>query len=185
MKPKSKFKLKPSESILISLVLLAVMGVFQVYWVKPNSKKMFEIQVKTAAIQKKIEESKSLIVSAGSRTPANEEAKTTQNLLERYVTSNTKFSKIITGIFNGSKDGGFSISKITAERSSAIGAYTQTLYNLQAESSFISIGRFLETLEDSPLLTEVESIDINRIENEMKKCRADIRIFGYVGGASK
>jgi hypothetical protein len=87
------------------------------------------------------------------------------------------------GIFSGSKENDFTVQKITSMQSTKFGGYTQTLYALEADSSFIAIGKFLENLEDSPLLTEIESIDIARIENEMKQCKASIRLYGYVGGA--
>jgi hypothetical protein len=87
----------------------------------------------------------------------------------------------VMGIVSGSQQGAFSISKILAEKSKKTGAYTQTLYELETESSFLAIGKFLESLEDSPLLTEVESVEISRIEQEMKRCTAKIRLYGYVG----
>ena len=185
MKFFGKIKLKWSESILISLMALVMMFLFQRYWLIPNSQKLVEIQTKTIETKKKIEEAQNLLSNFKTRMPASVEVKNAQSLLDRYITSNDRFSKVITGIFAGSKDGSFSISKISTERSTQVGAYTQTLYQLEAESSFIAIGKFLETLEDSPLLTEVESIDISRIESEMKRCKASIRLYGYVGGLDK
>ncbi|NDG84649.1 MAG: hypothetical protein EBX52_06375 [Proteobacteria bacterium] len=178
-------KLKIRESILLSIGVV-VLGVgFQKLWVAPNSQRLDELAQRTEAAKKKIEDTQALIVKVRNRAPASIPVKTddhtTKSLLEKYVGSNDRFSKVIMGVVSGSKEGSFSISKIAAEKSVKVGIYTQTTYEIEAESSFLSIGKFLETLEDSPLLTEVDSIEISRIEEEMRKCTAKIRLFGYVG----
>jgi hypothetical protein len=178
-------RFKVRESLLLSLGIIALGFGFESFWVKPNAKKLQELNEKTEAARKKIEDTQALIIKVKNRAPASvpvkDEDHTTKSMLERYMGSNDRFSKVVMGIVTGSKEGAFSVSKISAERSVKIGSYTQTLYELDAESSFLSIGKFLETLEDSPLLTEVDSIEISRIEQEMKRCSAKIRLFGYVG----
>ena len=173
------------ESVLISAFAVGLLVLFQIYWVKPRSVKLEEVREKVASTRSKIQETKNLISNLGSRAPASEEAKTTQSLLDKYFTSNAKFSSVIMGVFSGAKDDSFSLVRMTSEKSSKVGGYTQTLYQLEAESTFISIGKFLERLEDSSLLTEVESIDISRLGSEMERCKANIRLFGYVGGVEK
>ena len=178
-----KFKVK--ESLLMSVAILSLGFGFERFWVKPNARKLEELTQKTEATKKKIEDTQALIVKVKNRAPASlptkDEDHSTKSMLERYMRSNDRFSKVVMGIVAGSKDGSLSVSKISAERSLKVGAYTQTLYEVDAESSFLSIGKFLETLEDSPLLTEVDSIEITRIEQEMKRCSAKIKLFGYVG----
>jgi|688.fasta_scaffold1024352_1 hypothetical protein len=178
------FRLKLSESILLSFVIIGGALLFQRFWVIPNSQRLVEMQEKTKVIRAKIEELKTQLNTVAVKIPVNEEVKTAQSLLDRYISTNDKFSSVIMGIFSGSKEREFNISKIIAERSEKVGVYTQTLYQIEAESSFIAIGKFLEGLEDSALLTEVESINISKIEDEMKRCKASIRLFGYVGGGA-
>jgi hypothetical protein len=178
-----KVKLKLSESLLISAFSLVLMFAFDRYWQKPHSKELQDIQSKVATTRKNIEETRKVLDGLKNRTPASQDNHTTQTLFDRYLTSNERFSSVIMGIFSGSKENDFTVQKITSMQSTKFGGYTQTLYALEADSSFIAIGKFLENLEDSPLLTEIESIDIARIENEMKQCKASIRLYGYVGGA--
>jgi hypothetical protein len=180
----AKFRLKWSESVLISAVALASMLAFERFWQRPNSKELKEIQSKVLETKKKIEDTRRVLEELKSREPASPENRTAQSLFDRYLNSNERFSSVVMGIFSGSKEADFSVQKITALQSNKFEGYTQTLYALEAESNFISIGKFLENLEDSPLLTEVESIDISRIENELKQCKANIRLYGNVGGES-
>lgn len=182
MKGSKGFRLKFSESVLLSLVIVGGAFLFQRFWVLPNSQRLVELQEKAKVSQAKIEEMKTQLNTVKVKAPATEEVKTAQSLLDRYISTNEKFSSMIMGIFTGSKEREFTISKIIAEKSEQVGLYTQTLYQIDAESSFIAIGKFLEGLEDSALLTEVESINITKIEDEMKRCKASIRLFGYVGG---
>ena len=46
-------------------------------------------------------------------------------------------------------------------------------------SSFISLGKFLEALNDSQLLVEVKSMKLTRIDNDLKRCKAQIEVLGY------
>ena len=183
-------KWKVRDSVLVSLMLAGIFFAFQKYWVKPNTVRLVELHEKTESARKQIEENRALLANVKTRAPASVsppsiEEKTAKGMLERYMNSNDRFSRVIMGIVSGSKEGAFSLSKIAAEKSTKVGSYTQTLYHLETESSFISIGKFLETLENSPLLTEVESIEISRIEQEMKQCKASIRIYGYVGEGAR
>jgi hypothetical protein len=178
------FRLKLSESVLLSLVILGGAFLFQRFWVLPNSQRLVELQQKTKATQARIDEMRTQLTTVKVKAPATEEVKTAQSLLDRYISTNEKFSSVVMGIFTGSKERDFTISKIIAEKTEKVGIYTQTLYQIDAESSFIAIGKFLEGLEDSALLTEVESINITKIEEEMKRCKASIRLYGYVGGGA-
>jgi|GEM_PF-6943287 len=182
MKLPAKFKLKTSESILVSVFALLSMYAFDRFWQQPHSKELKEVQTKVVTARKSVEDKRKVLDSLKSRAPASTEVKTAQTLFDRYLASNDRFSSVIMGIFTGSKENEFSIQKLAALQSTSFGGYVQTLYSLDVESNFIAIGKFLENLEDSPLLTEVESIDITRIENEMKQCKASIRLYGYVGG---
>ena len=184
MKFPGKLKMKLSESILISLFSLMSMFAFDRFWQKPHSKELKELQTKVVDAKKKIDETQKLLDGLKNRAPATEDHHTTSSLFDRYLTSNDRFSSVIMGIFSGSKENDFSVQRISALQSTRFEGYTQTLYSLDAESNFIAIGKFLENLEDSPLLTEIESIDISRIENELKQCRASIRLYGYVGGSA-
>jgi hypothetical protein len=185
MKGLKGLRLKLSESILLSFVILGGAFLFQRFWVLPNSQRLVELQEKSKTMKAKIEELKTQLNTMAVKAPVTEEVKTAQSLLDRYVSTNERFSSVIMGIFSGSKERDFSISRIIAEKSEKIGVYTQTLYQIDAESSFIAIGKFLEGLEDSALLTEVDSINITKIEDEMKRCKASIRLFGYVGGGGQ
>jgi hypothetical protein len=67
------------------------------------------------------------------------------------------------------------------------GGFTQVAYDIELESNFLAVGRFLQRLEDSPLLTELHSIEIERAPSEMKRVRTNIKLYSYAltGGEAK
>ena len=178
---KSK-RLSSRESVLASLFVVGVLFLVQRYWIAPQqlrvTKLRGEVTVAKATLQKDQAELKKL----STRSPASQEFAASQRLLDRYLKSNAMFSNVVTGLVENSKNDAFQLNKITSDLQSTFGTYTQTQYQVEVEAPFIAIGKFLEKLEDSALLTEVDSIEISRIQEEMKRCRANIRLFSYVAG---
>ena len=50
---------------------------------------------------------------------------------------------------------------------------------IQTISIYSNNGKLLEQLEDAPVLTEVQSVEILRITDELKRCIAKIKLHGY------
>ncbi len=180
-----RIQLSKNESISISVLMLLLFASYLHFWQAPRSAQLKSIQEKIAISKADIAKNQALIKSISNRSPASDELSASRNLMEQYLKSNEKFSSVVTSIVSGSKNSSFSLTKISAENQTKINGYAQTLYNLEAEASFISIGKFLERLEDSPLLTEVQSIEIQRLEDEMQRCKVNIKLFGYVMGGEK
>ncbi len=174
-----KTQLKPSEIALISIILMMLLFIFNFTW-KTSSmiRSLNALQVQVETSRTKLTENKILYTRLISRTPSSEDVK--KDFMDQYVLVNDRFSSVITGIVNSSKNKNFSLQKISLDEQTKESGYKKLLYSLDIESSFIEIGKFLEKLEDAPLLTEVTSVEIKRIDNEMKRCLAQIRLYSYV-----
>ena len=178
-----KFTLKKSETILLSLFALASFYLFQTYYMKPKKEVLNGMKSEVSALQIKNDQNHVLLSTLQNRVPASLELKTSNELLDKYMKSNDRFSNVISTVISNSNNLSFVVNKIATESQAQLMGYAQTLYSIQASASFISIGKFLESLEDSPLLTEVQSIDIERTGNELKMCKANIKLFSYVSGS--
>ena len=178
-----KFTLKKSETILLSLFALASFYLFQTYYMKPKKEVLNGMKSEVSALQIKNDQNQVLLSTLQNRVPASLELKTSNELLDKYMKSNDRFSNVISTVISNSNNLSFVVNKIATESQAQLMGYAQTLYSIQASASFISIGKFLESLEDSPLLTEVQSIDIERTGNELKMCKANIKLFSYVSGS--
>ena len=178
-----KFTLKKSETILLSLFALASFYLFQTYYMKPKKEVLNGMKSEVSALQIKNDQNHVLLSTLQNRVPASLELKTSNELLDKYMKSNDRFSNVISTVISNSNNLSFVVNKIATESQAQLMGYAQTLYSIQASASFISIGKFLESLEDSPILTEVQSIDIERTGNELKMCKANIKLFSYVSGS--
>lgn len=179
MKSLLKIKLKNNEVIMLCLVILTLFAAFNILWKKSGSANALnEIRAKADASKKVLADNQALYDKLSKRSPASEGF--SADYMSQYAMLNDRFSSVITGIVNSSKSKKFTLSRLSLENQSAENGYKKMLYSLDAEASFIEIGKFLEKLEDAPLLTEVSSVEINRIDNEMKRCKAHIKLYSYV-----
>ena len=171
----------PRTSIVVCVIAVVLTLCFQQFWVNPKSGELGEIEQKISDLHKKMNADQLAYSELSKRAPASVESASATQLLDQYLKFNGHFSSVVNGIVTSSKGTSFSLSKISSESQVQTIGYTQTLYSVEAEAPFIAIGKFLEKMEDSPLLTEVDSIEISRIGNEMKRCKAKIKLFSYVG----
>jgi hypothetical protein len=177
-----KIKLKKSEVALLSLFAFASVYLFETYYLKPRKVALEALKVEESNLQMKIDQNQILLTTLKNKVPASIELKTSNELLDKYMKSNDRFSNVLTSIISNSNQIAFTVNRIATESQAQLMGYAQTLYSIQASASFIAIGKFLESLEDSPLLTEVQSIDIERTGNELRMCKANIKLFNYVSG---
>jgi hypothetical protein len=176
-----RFSFSRRTAFIIMGMILFFTFCFQQLWVKSRALELDQVTRSIAETQKKLEMDQLTYVQLMKRAPASVEVTSASQLLDEYLKFNGHFSSVVNGIVLSSKNTSFSLTKISSEKQVKATGYTQTLYSIEAEAPFIAIGKFLEKMEDSPLLTEVDSIEISRIGNEMKRCKAKIKLFSYVG----
>ena len=174
----SRFRLNRNESVLICIVSLSLVFVYQHYWKKAKLREIEALHTKVASLKESVDKKQISLKVIQERTPATGNLKNAD--VNKYLKSNDHFSNVLSELVKSSKENSFSLTKIASSAPTKVNGYTQTQYRLEAESSFISLGKFLEKLEDSPLLTDVQSIEIRRIENEMDRCIVSIKLYSYV-----
>ncbi|NDD91395.1 hypothetical protein EBZ37_04855 [bacterium] len=94
--------------------------------------------------------------------------------------ANSSFANIIKKLSGTDDPDLFSIKNIAVEKEESFSEYSKVLFSLELEAPFLHVGRFLETLEKSDLLTEVVDIEANRIEPELKRCSVKLKLYSYV-----
>ncbi len=172
-------RLNLKESITLSVIALLLMGYFHVTWTKNHLKEVADLKAKVATVSTELEKNRKLEANLKGKAPTYVEIQTSNDLLERYLKSNEKFSSIVDGIISNSNGREFLLSKMLAESQEKVNGYIQTLYKIEAEATFLSIGKFLEKLEDSSLLSEVQSVEIKRSANELRVCNVKINLLSY------
>ncbi len=178
---KAQFRFSMKMSLIFSSTLFISVLFLMQSWSQNKVNEIAKLDQDISLIQAKMVKDQLAYDQLQKRAPASVEANLASQLLEQYLKFNGRFSSVVNGIVLSSNGNAFALNKILSESQVQAVGYTQTLYSIEAEASFIAIGKFLEKMEDSPLLTEVDSIEISRIGNEMKRCKAKIKLFSYVG----
>lgn len=172
-------QLKQSEVAMLCVVIVSFFGLFHLLWMKSGaSVSALTLNAQLEKSKQTLAENKTFLEKLSNRSPASVGAGVDE--MDKYVLTNDRLSSVINGIVASSRSEALALTKLSLEDQSLESGYKKMLYSVDAEASFIDIGKFLEKLEDAPLLTEIKSININRIDNEMKRCQAHIRLYSYV-----
>ena len=98
--------------------------------------------------------------------------------LNKSLESNDNFTAFLKVL---KSDGiAFTINKLAVIKQDELKKYYKTLFVLELDTSFLTLGQFIDKLEHSDLLLEVQSLDVSRIGRELKKCTVKIEFYGYV-----
>ncbi len=178
-----KIRLNRNQSIAISIMTILLMVYMHVSWTKNRLKDVVELKTKVTTAKAELEKNRTLEANLKGKAPSYLEIQTSNDLLERYLKSNERFSSIVDGIVSSSNGRDFLLSKMLADSQVEMNGYIQTLYKIEAEATFLSIGKFLESLEDSPLLSEVQTIEIKRNQSELRICNVKIDLLSYSSGS--
>lgn len=175
-----RVKFNRNETVLMTLFALSCFYLFEAHWLKPKRQALNDLKNEVSSVQASVDQNQALLTTLQSRAPASADLRTSNDLLEKYLKNNDRFSNVVAGIVANSNHSTFNVTKISAESQSQLFGYSQILYNIEADATFISIGKFLESLEDSSLLTEVSSIEIGRAGNDLRLLKTSIKMFSYV-----
>lgn len=102
--------------------------------------------------------------------------------LDQAGAASAKVSSFIRELASQESESRFRINRLGTEETQAVKDYSRTPVTLDVEATFPAIGRFLEALEDAPFLAEVDSLEVYRVENDLRLCAAKIRIYSYAVG---
>lgn len=112
------------------------------------------------------------------KTPAR--AAAPQVLVLEFDRSNDRFSKLISELTREAQAASLRLKRLSTEKPSTSDAYVKSAITLDVDASFIAIGKFLERLGDLPILAEVDSLEIYRVEGDLRKCSARIKLLSYL-----
>ncbi len=87
------------------------------------------------------------------------------------------FMKVIGEVDTNRED--LTVRKVASEKQEFSNDYEKTTLQMEIDTPFNSLGRLLEEIEESKILARVEKIQIMRIENELRLCRARVLLNTY------
>jgi Tfp pilus assembly protein PilO len=178
---KVKINLKPRERILVAAVI-AVASVLS--FGLGNEKQVQKIKTIESDLSTKNEELNKKQIEL---TDLQAKAETIQRALsgkwnlKKYLESSKYMAELLKEL--GAKEGvdkyDFHLKSLTIKGTEKVNSFNRTTFNLEIESNFIELGKYLAALEKSELLVQVQSVKLTRIDNDLKRCVAIIEVHGY------
>lgn len=171
-------KLSASECVLSALTIVAAVFAYHAFWYSGKHADLKKLELEAMNTELLLQTNQELVAKLASRKPASVELPSPE--IQKYVNTNAKFSAVLNSLAESEPGSSAVISKIFADKQADYKGFTQTKLELQMEASFLSVGQFLERLENSDLLLEVESVEVHREPDDLKKCTAKIKLSSYV-----
>ncbi len=176
-----KGKLTKSENILICAVAVVGFAIFYKTVFLGSRRAAAELGQKIAAEETELAKQKARLAELSGRKPASPATTGSGSVnYERYLKANTSFGDVIGTLARGNGKSPFQVDKIKIEKQDQVNGYTRTALSIDVETSFLALGGFLEAIERSPLLTDIQGVEISRMSDELRKCTARIRLNSYV-----
>lgn len=169
---------------------LVVLAYFQ-FWFLPKQRGLRELESKTTQLQTEVDKNSIALVGLRSR-PKIAENKTESAILNRYLTTDQNVVEVVKRLIAEdpqletrlirsepkvkAKDANDKTPgrEVTAAKESPFSH--ELTFNIEIVGSFFEIGAFVERLESSPILTEIQALDISRVGSDLEKCLAKISV---------
>jgi Tfp pilus assembly protein PilO len=130
---------------------------------------------RTSAKKAELASAQAMLTELETRKPAS----LRQSPLWGYREENKGLGNLIRKVSSSETLRDFTVRRINLEKEEKLPEYDKTKFQIEVEGPFHSIGNFLEELESSRFLTRVESVQVFRIEKELRLCRARIYVNSF------
>ena len=172
-----KFSNRERALILVSFLLVSF--AFNKYWYSKKSIETKEMIAKlTNLINQVSMQQKNLLQIQKSKKNISLKS-SLKSQLEKHLSSSRYFSNLIAELSFEKNPEKFKIQKIQVEKSTKFDGYTKNKIKLEIQSSFIGLGEFLEELENSKYLVEVNSIKLTKLDDDLLKCTSIVKVNSY------
>ncbi len=144
-------------------------------------KALSEAEIALQEQQRQLDSNREIYERLSSRKLASVSSSTADADLNGYVDGNSRLGNLLNSISDMEQDQRlFKITKLTSDKKELGKGYERILFSLELETSFLGLGTFLEKLENSKYLSRVESVSVNRLGSDLKRCSATIKFYSYI-----
>lgn len=176
----NKVRLTRNETIGIYAAIVAAFLLYYKTIYMGSRAKILELNRTIATEKADLEKTRAQLQDLSNRKIASVETEESRVVYDKYVEANASLANVVGALAKGDGRSPFSLKKIATEKQENVNGYTKTQFSIDVDASFPAIGGFLEGLELSPLLTDIQTVEISRISTELKKCSAKIKLLSYV-----
>jgi hypothetical protein len=167
------------EILLVAGTMGALAFAYLQFWHLPRNREIAALQKQVIEAKKKLENDLSAADALSKKANADPVEQAADAQMDRVREMNSNFANIVRELSGGDTPDLFTIKSLNLAKEEKMADYSKVLFNLELEAPFLSVGQFLERLEKSDLLTEVVSVDISRVQPEMKRCTIRLSLYSY------
>lgn len=173
--------LNQREKILAAMVGVCLFVGFIKFFIVDRLKLIQETESQIVQEQQSLEANRAIYESLATRKLASVSSNVSNIDIKGYTEGNSRLGNILGSITDMEQDQRlFKITKLSSDKKEEGKGYERILFSLEIETSFLGLGTFLEKLENSKYLSRVESVSVNRLGTDLKKCSATVRFYTYV-----
>lgn len=173
---RAKIKFNQRERILFTAIMASIIfSFFRFYY----AKKRAVIKQNEKNIARMLNENKlnqKVLISLSENVTVIDDGK---SIKKNYILKEGLIHQFVDALTEKTKKFGLTLKKLEFRDKIEYKGIKQHLFVLNVDSSFINIGKFLEDLNQLDYLFRVLSVEVHRFEKELKKCDAQILIYGY------
>lgn len=178
-------KMNMRERIMTAAVLVAVPCAYFSMVSQKQSNEILTTQAAVATTQQALQTSQATLVELELKAAVAQKSLNANDEVKRYLESNKYMSNLLRKLGADEEDNGLFLKDITIENNNKENNFYRSAMKVQVESTFVALGNFLGKLSDSETLIDVKSVELNRIDSDLKRCTATIQLQGYFNEGPK
>lgn len=169
------------ERILCAAMTLSLVVGFYKLGIRSQAASINSLHAQIATAQDSIKRKTEVVRQLHNESVSTLNARSTDQTYLNYLQQNQYLSNLLDNL--GAKSSGeIQLKSIDVQSHDKTNGLNRSRFKLRIESSFVSLGQFLEKLAEKPLLLEVRSVELDRIDGDLKRCEATIEVDGYYKG---
>lgn len=175
------FTLMPRERILIGLTTVGLCALTYGMGYQKQVKEVANLESQLASQKAEVEKKQNSLKDLETQNEALNKILNGKSQLKKYIETSRYMAELLRqlGARDTYKNSNLNLRSINIKETAKVSNFSRSTFQLEIESSFIELGRYLASLEASDLLVEVQSVKLSRIDNELKRCIANIEVHGY------
>lgn len=176
----SKRTLSKREKVLALVSGLLVLGGGGKLLVLDPNKKITAAKARIATLESDMAgENAKLTQAMATRQPASSNV-VPEGEMRKIIAENATLTSLIRTLAEKSSGDGLHLRRIESTKIEAQEGYQKANYSIDVEAPYLVIGRFIQQIEESGLLVEVESLKISRNGDDLRMVIANVSLNNYV-----
>ncbi len=165
---KSNVRVSKREKMLILLVFATLQFSVVKFFLLKFWHASHQVENEMILLRSEIEkDSLSLAKVLSERAPASLDSKVGEISIGQIVEENSQFTKFVRSLAVDEQLRYLEILRVTNEKSESFNGSTKIVYTVEVQGPFLQIQKFIEFLESSPLMVELNSFDLSKIDGDV------------------